>query len=226
MPYQITGSVIAPISVTCDTCEVARQCQFHLKRNGGFKGPGQRARTVGYLLVTDAADGHKPKRDFMGCVDFVNTLLPRQRLGRARREEGKDGEMISIIGQEGDLIEMTSEMAYNSRGQIIKPMAEYVECLRESGHDVNVDDNSLPVNYRRVRWKQRIPKYGESVGGSDYRDSIYAEAAQLQQAENDALEETLAPFAGGTDESEEPAVVVKRGPGRPVTKKVSDEAGA
>lgn len=86
-------------------CPVWSSCKFHLRdRNGGVWKKGEGPRNIGYYLKTSRADQSHAVENFMPCYVFVLSLEHRMRAGRAARDEGKDHEVIQIIGQEGDKI--------------------------------------------------------------------------------------------------------------------------
>ncbi len=83
-------------------CNAYNECPFHMKKfNHGKWTRGEGPRYVGYRLFT--VEGHKAEND-MRCFDFVRTMLKRMRVGQQEREEGRVGEIIRIVAQEGEMI--------------------------------------------------------------------------------------------------------------------------
>jgi hypothetical protein len=186
MPYEIKGGKIVPSSVTCDTCPVRKECVFDRPRYGGFKGPGQRARNVGYRIITDAVEGHSSNESFMACFRFMETLWERLRKGRERREDGKDGEIIDIIAQEGETVRYRTAVGLNSRGEVIKPPPALVEPLRAIGQKVNLDDQSPTTRYRDVKLTLTVPPLKEAMGVGAYDQETYRLQMERERAAADA----------------------------------------
>jgi hypothetical protein len=186
MPYQVKGGVIAPASVTCDTCQVARNCNFDRKRLGGFKGPGQRARNIGFRLITDGAEGHEVQEGVMSCFQFVEVMNHRMLNGRALRDSGKDGEAIAVIAQEGGTVRHQTRVGVNGRGEVIRPHPTLIEPLKAAGHKVNREDRNPAVEYIDVTLTLTVPPFGKVASASAYKQEILEREMARQQAEEEA----------------------------------------
>jgi hypothetical protein len=83
-------------------CNVSERCPYHLTRYGGFR--GIRPHNVGvYIKPNDGS--MRQNCTYMPCFLTIETqLLGRMRAGRDAIEEGKNGELIQIIAQEGQTI--------------------------------------------------------------------------------------------------------------------------
>lgn len=72
-------------------CPVWADCQFHLARNGGFKGEGPEY--VRYRLNT----GESVKEDFCSCFVYTQIMRRREIAGRVAIMQGMSGERIRIL---------------------------------------------------------------------------------------------------------------------------------
>lgn len=82
-------------------CAHFEMCPFDRKQFGGFK--GTRPHNVGYYVRPLSGPA---KTDWMSCYQFCAGLYMRMRAGLAAAAEGQKGEVIRIIGKEGDEIPM------------------------------------------------------------------------------------------------------------------------
>lgn len=82
-------------------CDLWERCPFGLTKNGGFKGHTWRPRNVIYYLEPNDGTTHA-KEDVLPCHAYTRLLANKARDGRIDIEEGRPGEIIQIIGQEGD----------------------------------------------------------------------------------------------------------------------------
>jgi hypothetical protein len=99
----------APNSPGVRGCPVERSCRFARKRYGGFKGKGPKY--VGYRLVTDEG---RVKEDFIRCHSFIRGgLQARLDAGVIHRQQGKRGEFVRIIAQEGETIRQRVQIPVN-----------------------------------------------------------------------------------------------------------------
>jgi len=187
MPLEIKGGVIAPASMTCDICPLVTKCLFDQKRLGGFKRPGERAHYIGYRLITDKTERNAvsvgAKEDFCTCFNFVEVLQDRMLAGQALRAEGKDGEIVAVIAQEGGMIRQRHRVGYNARGEVIRPQLEIIEALKAvKGLKLNLDDNSLAVGFKSVVVEVPVPRYDEVLATvGDYGQEIMARAMAEQE---------------------------------------------
>jgi hypothetical protein len=82
-------------------CAFWDNCPFDRKVFGGFK--GTRPHNVPYYIKPLSGPA---KTDWMPCFGFCAGLYFRMRAGLAEAAEGRKGEVIRIIGKEGDEIPM------------------------------------------------------------------------------------------------------------------------
>lgn len=82
-------------------CSHFEACPFDRKQFGSFK--GTRPHNVGYYIRPLIGP---PKTDWMSCYGFCAGLYRRMRAGLVAAAEGERGEVIRIIGKEGDEIPM------------------------------------------------------------------------------------------------------------------------
>lgn len=188
MPYETKGGVIAPVLLTCQTCEFNGMCRFDQKRLGGFKGEGPKY--IGYRLITDRTERNSAKEDTMTCFNFVNALQRRMLHGQALRADGKDGEIIKVVAQEGEAITRRIRVGMNSRGEIVRPQAEIIEALKKSGHKVATDDMTHPTTWREVEYKATVPRFAEEAAKiNGYSQGLLARELSEQQMEDAAEDE-------------------------------------
>lgn len=82
-------------------CNMWDRCPFGMTKNGGFKGQTWRPKNVIYYLEPNDGTTHA-KEDVLPCNLYTQLLANKARDGRIDLEEGRTGEIIQIIGQEGD----------------------------------------------------------------------------------------------------------------------------
>jgi hypothetical protein len=82
-------------------CTHFASCPFDRKQFGAFK--GTRPHNVGYYIRPLSGP---PKTDWISCYGFCTGLYYRMRAGLIAAAEGAKGEVIRIIGKEGDEIPM------------------------------------------------------------------------------------------------------------------------
>ena len=134
-------------------CPVWESCIFARRQNGGFKGQGPKY--VGVLVYPDEGP---PNELIMPCFSAVMTLRTRMLAGNRERDEGRKGEVIRVIKQEGEEIEQTlHEVKFNpadKHGQgISTPVTKKIkvpswrEELKKlhSGHGVRVIDKANAI---------------------------------------------------------------------------------
>lgn len=85
-------------------CNMADRCVFHLKTYGGFRNKTWRPRNV---LVYNKPDTDKPNQNKfeLPCYLFIQLLRNKERQGRIDFQDGGRGEIIRIVGHEGDKYE-------------------------------------------------------------------------------------------------------------------------
>jgi hypothetical protein len=157
-------------------CPVYDRCPFHLKKLGGFKDHGPR--NVGYYLRTH--EGHA-KEDFTPCYHFVATLVERMRAGQRDRENGKNGEIIEVIAQEG---------------------REDQKIMTKVWSPVDESNKALTAPYKMIRALVVVPKFprpGEA--GSDLSYDMELEQRRLKREAKDRDLETG--LSGVREESKE-----------------------
>jgi hypothetical protein len=94
-------------------CNQWDRCPFGLTRNGGFKGVSWRPKNIIYYLEPNDGTTHA-KEDMMPCFLYAQLLQNKARDGRLDLEEGRNGEIIQIIGQEGDTYTENAFVKINS----------------------------------------------------------------------------------------------------------------
>jgi len=82
-------------------CSQWRSCRFNRPEFGGFKGTGPKM--IGYFLRP--YDG-PPKTDICACHTFVMAVQPLMDEGIALRMQGKTGQVVRIVAQEGQPIKV------------------------------------------------------------------------------------------------------------------------
>lgn len=82
-------------------CNAWDRCPFHLTKNGGFKGHTIRPRNLAVYVRPSAAH---PAQNIViqSCQGYVRQMQNRERDGRRDMEEHGAGEVIRIVGHEGD----------------------------------------------------------------------------------------------------------------------------
>lgn len=184
MPFELRGGVIAPTSRTCQNCAVKENCRFNRRDMGGFKGQGPKY--IGFRLICDRAENNSATQDFMTCFNFVQANMnSRMRTGRNNREDGKDGEIIRVIAQEGDTIKKRTRCGFNARNEIVRPPQEIAADLKASGFKVSTDDNTVVATWKDVQYSATVPSYAEWVlKSTGYADDIMkAEMAMEETAD-------------------------------------------
>jgi hypothetical protein len=106
-------------------CHVYDSCPFGQERYGAFK--GVKPKNVGYYIK--ALSGGS-KTDWMTCHDFISSLWARMMNGLFEVMNGRKGEIIRIIGLEGDTIPMKITLPVDSNANKtlnVKIKAEVVD---------------------------------------------------------------------------------------------------
>ena len=80
-------------------CNEWDRCPFGLTRNGGFKAHTTLPKNVVYSLFPNDNTKHI-KQDILPCHEYVRLLGNKARDGRIDLDEGRNGEVIEIIGME------------------------------------------------------------------------------------------------------------------------------
>lgn len=199
MSYKVTGDALGADGRTCDNCPARSECRFDRKRppdsaatfRGGFRGPGNHAQNVSYRLITDSSEqGRRSKEDFVPCYSWVEVYQARARHGRLLREEGKNGEVLVLIGNEGDTIKRRYTVAVNGQGQIVKPQGEIIPALKAAGIAFNINDLYPPAGWKEISLDVPVPPYRRSQSGS-YDDEVYRREAERQRMEQEAEDAAL-----------------------------------
>lgn len=184
MPLQINRGVIAPKTITCQTCPLRSNCQFDRKDMGGFKGEGPKY--IGFRLITDRAENNSATEDIMTCFNFVESLQKRMRFGRQQRDEGKDGEVVRVIKQEGETIKKRAHCGFNAKGEIVRPNAEIIPELQAAGHKITKDDASIAIAWKDVVYEGKVPFYQEWISkNSGYNDDILSRERDTEEQANE-----------------------------------------
>jgi hypothetical protein len=186
MPLEIKGGVIAPSKMTCERCPLFRDCQFDQPRMGGFK--GTRPHYIGYRKIADRTELNGANEDITTCFNFVEAVQKRMRVGRGLREEGKDGDIIKVIAQEGEWIHNHYvNVGVNQRGEIVKPQPHLIEAFKKAGRKVAPDHLSPAVTWDDVKLSIQVPNFEEVQARVTGRSqSILAQELEEQGAEDSA----------------------------------------
>jgi hypothetical protein len=169
----------------CAPCPLYTKCLFHLPRNGGFRGQGKRY--IAYTLITDSVENSNGKQDFVDCATFVEGFQDRMLSGQAAAAEGRKGaEIIRLLvdKQPGDTLDYGEYMAFNGRGEIVRPQPNRIADLEASGHKVNRDDMSPPVAWNLVEYQRTLPDYNAPKKTA----SAYSEKIRNLESEQNASE--------------------------------------
>jgi hypothetical protein len=186
-------------------CPMWADCRFNHQSMGGFKGKGARYVAVRQIIPVDGAKGGS--QDIKRCFDYVLTLQARADAGAAERRvtNGRRGEVIRIIGQEGDSFTTQWYVGFNAKNEVIQPKPEDIPILKE-----NKINYSTVVNDQAVVWKfievkrtvPRMPRPGEPMGDSfahrvsewdienEARDRGFVEAASVPNEEEAAFQKS------------------------------------
>ena len=167
----------APAPGVIRGCAIEKECPFHLKRYGGFKGTGG-PKYVGYFLQTH--EGNK-KEDFCTCVVFVRTLLARQRAGMAARQEGKPHEIIRVVAQEGEKIITRISVPVNELDK--SPTADYKYVMAA----VEVPKFPRPGQNEKISYDQKLTarELARQRAEDKFEDELADTAARVTMDDND-----------------------------------------
>ena len=83
-------------------CDVCDRCPFSQPKYGGFKGDWRPHNVAYYSKDNDGTN--RQKQDYMVCHKFVSTMMDRKIANDTAISQGKPGQFIDIIGEEGTLI--------------------------------------------------------------------------------------------------------------------------
>ena len=113
-------------------CPMWADCRFNHQSMGGFKGKGARYVAVRQIIPVDGAKGGS--QDIKRCFDYVLTLQARADAGAAERRvtNGRRGEVIRIIGQEGDSFTTQWYVGFNAKNEVIQPKPEDIPILKRT----------------------------------------------------------------------------------------------
>lgn len=234
MPYEVEGGVVVASSLSCNDCPYFKKskkkqlsnnplCQFDKPINGGFK--GTRPHYIKYRIICDAVEQHGAKEDFMTCRNWTENMQRRAAFGIEQRAQGKDGEILKIVGQEGDPIELRTNVEVNTLGEIVKPNAELARRLEADGrYKIAPDSRAHAVENREIVYKTVVPNFEEEQKRMrGYSDGILRREMEEQNLHDSADEEAWKIARARLDKSNAlpatPQVAtaepLKRGPGRP-----------
>lgn len=168
----------------CADCPQWDKCLFNNRRYGGFKAQGHH--NVGYRLITDRAELNSAKEDFVSCEIFTDVILDRMLNGRELRARGLDGEVISIIAQEGETVSQRFQVPFNSRSEVVRPQRHLVEPLKKAGWKVNLDDLTSPAEFRYVTLEIEVPAWkSPGVLRDDYSLTLVERERSREKSEDD-----------------------------------------
>ncbi len=190
----------------CHSCPQHPKCMFHQPKLGGFKN-NDRYETkgrhnIGYQLLTDKTNQNAAAVNFMSCEMFTETMLDRMRQGRDLREQGLDGEVIRIHAQEGDPIKQTLRVGFNSRGEVVRPMAVHIEPLEAAGYKINHQDQ-VALEFRKVTIVIPVPVYTLPSMTNDPTAQDVMDDIMAAEADDDALESAIFEARRAPDPDEE-----------------------
>lgn len=205
-------------------CPVFDACRFHHPKLGGFKGQGPK--NVGYQLVTD--DGGA-KGDFMPCFAYTQVLQGRADHGAEQRRQGKRGDAIRIVAQEGEHVTSRYQMPLNAKGEVINQSASDFDMLEAQGIKICRTETMVPAtSWGYVKFRRTVPKFPRPNDreGLSYIQDLQRQFTDLDNLDQEVEDEVytrhramlevakpLAPAAVLEDlPSAEP---IRRGPGRP-----------
>jgi hypothetical protein len=143
------------------SCAMEGACKFDRPRYGGFKftrGPCN----IGFEVITgDTLPSGEAviQQGACPCYVWVSRFQKRAEFGAAQRADGKPGEIITIIGQEGDEIEMQIEMPINVNGEVIKQTRDMFDTLDRQGIKINRDDRRDAFGYVMVAVTDTVPHH-------------------------------------------------------------------
>jgi len=113
----LVGSCARP-SAGVRGCQHHENCIFRFRRFGGFRDDPGGARNIGYFLQTH--EGNK-KEAVASCHFFMQRLYDRMRAGERDRQDGKNGEIIQVIAQEGEIIHRQMTVNVNEGKLPVQP---------------------------------------------------------------------------------------------------------
>jgi hypothetical protein len=144
----------APSSPGVRGCQSYPNCIFRFKKFGGFRDFG--AKNIGYFIQTH--EGNK-KEDEGSCHFFMQRLYDRMRAGERDRQDGKAGEIIEVIAQEGEIIHRQVTVNVNENPALParyekKTFTGPVSRFPRPGERQVVEYNTLLDDRRRAREAQ------------------------------------------------------------------------
>lgn len=138
-----------------------------------------------YRLITDGAEGRRAKEDTTTCINWIETLKARARHARLLREEGKDAEILVLIGNEGDSYTTRETVFVNGQGKVVKPLPEMIPLLKDQGIPYDPNDLYPPVGTKQISLKKTAGPYRQVVS-SDYDQEMYRAESERRQREAEA----------------------------------------
>jgi hypothetical protein len=139
-------------------CPMAEQCAFDRPGSGGFKfksGPHY----IGFRII-DPADG-TAMQDVTMCHNYVLTLQKRADAGAAQRRvsNGRRGEIIRVIAQEGEEIVTAFNVPVNAAGEVINVMPEHIPIFKENGVKFSLVPKQEPVTWKSLELRRTVPHF-------------------------------------------------------------------
>ena len=159
-------------------CALWNQCRFHQPKMGGFKGQGG-PRYIGYRMITD--EGTANEND-VKCHVWVRSIQARADHGANMIRQGKNGERINIVAQEGEEIITRIAVPVNARGQIVSVSQDQFDLLEAHGHKVNRDERNTTYDFVNIKLKHKVarhPRPGELSGVSYEQELMQREKERL-----------------------------------------------
>ena len=171
----------------CGGCPQWEKCLFNMPRYGGFKGNKRKAPRVyvAYRLITDKAELNGAKEDFCTCENFVEVLQDRMLTGQSLRAEGKDGEVVTILTAQTH-VSQRFKVGFNTANEIIRPMPNLIQPLKDAGYDINVNDFKDAHEFRDVTLNIPVPEYRERDTQDNYNQDVIERERKREALQEDA----------------------------------------
>lgn len=176
----------APLGKGTRGCAYYEECPFHRTKWGGFKDHGPR--NVGYFLQTT---DFKRVEGIVSCYRFVSTLLGRMKDGNRAREDGKNGEIIRIIAQEGEKIAAKYQVRTNLDRPNDPPKFEWFKGMIEvpkfprPGEGAGIDQDDLIRKRMMLRMEledDNAVGLPQGIVADDDNEPLPGESVQVEPA--------------------------------------------
>jgi len=178
----------APPSRGVRGCAHYEKCIFRLTKNGGFRDKGPR--NIGFFHQTH--EGHR-RQEYVACFTFMQVFYERMRSGIRDREDGLAGEIIRVIGQEGDSIRQKLNVNLNEGTALPHKWARKTDPItippfsRPHDRDLNSYDAFLVHEERQRQLADPDLMVGPPVKPEDMEPEPEVEVIDLEQIVKAAL---------------------------------------